>query len=123
MVQSDNVPSYAARNKDWCQKRYVINILIVDDDALHGRSVRDLLAAHNYLADVEYSGHGGLDRLLQAPVDETPVNDTQGTFTGSYGVIRDVTEAKRTWVAKLSTSNCQQRTRRRDSISNPFANE
>ncbi|MFT7653492.1 MAG: DNA-binding NtrC family response regulator [Candidatus Azotimanducaceae bacterium] len=72
MVQSDNVPSSAARNKDWCQKSYVLNILIVDDDALHGRSVRDLLAAHNCLADVESSGHGGLDRLLQAEAAGTP---------------------------------------------------
>lgn len=50
----------------------MLNILIVDDDALHGRSVRDLLAAHNYLADVESSGHGGLERLLQAEAAGTP---------------------------------------------------
>lgn len=50
----------------------VLNILIVDDDALHGRSVRDLLAAHNYSADVVTSGIAGLEALRAAHVAGTP---------------------------------------------------
>lgn len=51
-------------------KRYVLNILIVDDDALHGRSVRDLLAAHKYPADVETTGRAGLQRLISAQASD-----------------------------------------------------
>ena len=34
--------------------------------------------------------------LYEAPTDQTPTDQTKSVFTGSYGVIRDVTEAKRT---------------------------
>lgn len=47
-------------------ERYVLNILIIDDDALHGRSVRDLLAAHNYPAEVQTSGTHGVAELIRA---------------------------------------------------------
>jgi PAS domain S-box-containing protein len=41
-----------------------LNILIVDDDARHSDSVRDVLAAHNYpTADTATSGQEGLDLL------------------------------------------------------------
>jgi len=43
-----------------------LKILIVDDDAVHARSVRDVLAAHNYVAEIETSGNGGLAKLRSA---------------------------------------------------------
>ena len=46
--------------------RYVLHILIVDDDALHGSSVRDLLAVHNYPAEIVTSGKKGLSTLCDA---------------------------------------------------------
>jgi PAS domain S-box-containing protein len=49
-----------------------LNILIVDDDAKHGRSVRDLLAAHNYPADVAVSGQEGLAKLQAAAATDAP---------------------------------------------------
>ena len=49
-----------------------LNILIVDDDAVHGRSVRDLLAAHKYPADVSSSGQEGLRMLLAAHESSHP---------------------------------------------------
>ena len=53
-------------------QRYFLNILIVDDDALHGRSVRDLLAAHKYPADVVTSGTQGLAQLQEAEANGKP---------------------------------------------------
>ncbi|XOV81671.1 MAG: response regulator [bacterium] len=52
--------------------RFTLHILIVDDDVIHGRSVRDVLAAHNYPADVATTGHDGLARLRQAQADGNP---------------------------------------------------
>ena len=49
-----------------------MKILIVDDDELHGRSVRDLLAAHNYPADVATSGVAGLEKLQAAVETNAP---------------------------------------------------
>ena len=46
--------------------------MIVDDDAKHGRSVRDLLAAHNYPADVAVTGQEGLTKLKQAFTSDSP---------------------------------------------------
>jgi PAS domain S-box-containing protein len=52
--------------------RLTLHILIVDDDVIHGRSVRDVLAAHNYPADVATTGKGGLARLQQAHTEGNP---------------------------------------------------
>ena len=49
-----------------------LKILIVDDDVTHGRSVRDVLAAHNYVADVESTGQSGLRTLLDAAKTADP---------------------------------------------------
>ena len=39
------------------------DILIVDDELAHGISVRDLLAVHDYSADIETSGADALKRV------------------------------------------------------------
>ena len=59
-------------NPVFAVQRYFLNILIVDDDALHGRSVRDLLAAHKYPADVVTSGNEGLTQLKDAEANGKP---------------------------------------------------
>ena len=51
---------------------FALNILIVDDDEVHGRSVRELLAAHKYSAEVATQGTEGLERLLAAQARGTP---------------------------------------------------
>lgn len=52
--------------------RFTLHILIVDDDVVHGRSVRDVLAAHNYPADVATTGQDGLARLRNAHAEGNP---------------------------------------------------
>ncbi len=52
--------------------RSTLHILIVDDDVLHGRSVRDVLAAHNYPADVASAGLEGLRKLREAHASGNP---------------------------------------------------
>jgi PAS domain S-box-containing protein len=53
-------------------ERITLQILIVDDDVIHGRSVRDVLAAHNYPASVADTGQGGLARLREAHQEGNP---------------------------------------------------
>ena len=44
-------------------------VLVVDDDERHAASVRALLSAHGYRADVEVCGSAGLDHLADTTVD------------------------------------------------------
>ncbi len=53
-------------------QRDELNILIVDDDAGHARSVRELLAAHNYPADIRTSGAEGVEALIAAHAAGNP---------------------------------------------------
>ena len=53
-------------------QRSILNILIVDDDVNHGRSVRDLLAVHDLPADVVSSGQQGLQMLRDAHQSASP---------------------------------------------------
>ncbi|NJN52997.1 MAG: response regulator [Gammaproteobacteria bacterium] len=46
-----------------------ISILIVDDDAAHAVSVRDLLHGHDYTIDVANGGRQGLERLRETATD------------------------------------------------------
>ena len=63
---------YELRFRNGANRGVLLNILIVDDDALHARSVRDLLAAHNYSANLATSGTEGLKTLQAAHDAGTP---------------------------------------------------
>ena len=52
--------------------RSTLHILIIDDDEHHGRSVKDVLAAHKYPADVATSGADGLAQLAVAYEEGKP---------------------------------------------------